>query len=308
MTTLQTLQSAMIRDPHDQSVWLAIADALEEEGQGARAEVVRLWLAEVAPEFRLLTNPERRRELEQQRVTLPLPEYTNSIGMRLAWIPPGKFLMGSSRELDIQSYEDESPRHEVTITKAFYLGIYEVTQEQWERVMGSNPSRFKGARRPVERVWWGQAMKFCKRLSDLPNEKEKGYTYRVPTEAEWEYACRGGASEFSIYHFGDRITKENANLGNPVGETTEVGKYAPNAFGLYDMHGNVWEWCLDGERKYQDRAETDPRGPTKDAIRLIRGGSWNTASVACASAYRRAIIPKTIIDSTGFRVLCEVKP
>ena len=307
MTPLQTLQAALQRQPADLTVWLAIADALEEEGKGVRAEHTRLWLAEVASQFRLPTNPERRRELERQRVTLPLPEYTNSIGMRFAWIPSGKFMMGDSFCDSYYAYCSQTPRHEVTLTKAFHMEIYEVTQEQWEQVMGSNPSRLRGSRRPVEQVSWHQAMEFCKRLSELPEEKEKGYTYRLPTEAEWEYACRGGGVEFSIYHFGNTITSDNANYGRNFGETTEVGKYAPNAFGLYDMHGNVWEWCLDALRTYQDRAETDPRGPAEDAGRVIRGGSYVNGDFSCKSSNRLQSHSNYTGRYGGFRVVCDLK-
>jgi formylglycine-generating enzyme required for sulfatase activity len=307
MNTLQTLQAALQRHPHDLLVWLAIADALEEEGQEEQEEHARLWIAEVASQFRLPTNPERRRELERQRVTLPLPEYTNSIGMRFAWIPSGKFMMGDSFCDSYYAYCSQTPRHEVTLTKAFHMEIYEVTQEQWEQVMGSNPSRLRGSRRPVEQVSWHQAMEFCKRLSELPEEKEKGYTYRLPTEAEWEYACRGGGVEFSIYHFGNTITSDNANYGRNFGETTEVGKYAPNAFGLYDMHGNLFEWCLDAPRTYQDRAETDPHGPAEDSRRVIRGGSCVHDDFICKSSNRLSSSINYTGQYLGFRVVCEAQ-
>lgn len=308
MTTLQTLQAAMMRDPHDLSVWLAIADALEEDGKTWQAKHARLWLAEVVPEFRLPTNPELRRAFERQRLSLPLPEHTNSIGMKFAWIPPGKFLMGTTIELDQYAYPEEMPRHEVTLTKAFYLGIYEVTEEEWEQVMGYNPSTFKRPRRPATCVLWRYAKEFCKRLSELPKEKEKGYSYRLPTEAEWEYACRGGNVEFSLYHFGNTITKKQANIGNKVGRTTNVGSYAPNAFGLYDMHGNVWEYCLDAPRTYQDRAETDPIGPTAMIpFPTVRGGSYLDMGYRnFAASYRQQ--NDGHLYSHGFRVVCEVKP
>jgi len=321
MTPLQTLQAALQRQPADLTVWLAIADALEEEGQGERAEHTRLWLAEVASQFRLPTNPERRRELERQRVTLPLPEYTNSIGMRLAWIPPGKFLMGASRELDPNAYSYElgqyahdeyegSPRHEVTLTKAFYMGIHEVTQEQWAQVMGQvrGGGNFQFMNTPIYMINWHQAMEFCKRLSELPEEKEKGYSYRLPTEAEWEYACRGGGVEFSLYHFGNTITKDDANFDRNVGDLTEVGKYAPNAFGLYDMHGNVWEYCADTLRIYQDRSETDPHEPAGDARRVVvRGGSWRNDEDMCKSSNRIRTNGNITSIYAGFRVACDLK-
>ena len=212
-------------------------------------------------------------------------------------------MMGSTKELDPSSHDDESPRHEVTITKDFYLGIYEVTQEEYERVMGVNPSQFKGRRRPVERVSWKEAMEFCKRLSELPEEKAKGHLYRLPTEAEWEYSCRGGVSEFSIYHFGNTITKANANFGRNVGQTTDVGTYASNGFGLYDMHGNVWEWCIDGKREYRDRAEVDPRGPMEDGSnRVCRGGGWGSSADGCRAASRHWSTPTYTNSFLGLRL------
>jgi len=173
----------------------------------------------------------------------------------LVLIPAGKFMMGESGK-----------DHEVTITQSFYMAKYEITQEQWESVMGSNPStKTKGAKLPVTDVSWADCQDFIKKL----NDKTKG-GYRLPTEAEWEYACRAGTK--TAYSFGDVISKADANYD---GETIKpVGNYKPNAFGLYDMHGNVWEWCNDWFGDYDLKDNKDPQGVSKGERKVVRGGSF----------------------------------
>ncbi len=195
----------------------------------------------------------------------PPKEVTNSIGMKLALIPAGKFLMGSPKDEKDRLLAEE--QHEVSITKPFYLGVYEVTQAEYEKVMENNPSCFSAngdgkysvndmdtSRFPVENVSWDDAVAFCKKLSELPEEKKAGRVYRLPTEAEWEYACRAGTK--TPFHYGDSLSSKQANFcghfpyggadkGPWLKRTAKVDTYAANAFGLYDMHGNVWEWCQD---------------------------------------------------------------
>ncbi|MDB4621711.1 SUMF1/EgtB/PvdO family nonheme iron enzyme, partial [Rubripirellula sp.] len=220
-----------------------------------------------------------------------LPPAQNSIGMKLKLLPSGVFTMG-----------DESAEHEVRLTKPFMLGLHAVTQSQYERVMGKNPSRFKGANNPVEKVSWKDALKFCQKLSALPAEKAAGRVYRLPTEAEWEYACRGGTT--TKFSFGD----DDSELGDYAwfdgnsGKTSHpVGSKKPNAWGLYDMHGNVWEWCQDWYGDYPGRAVSDPTGPTSGSGRVFRGGSWCSTAGICRSANRYGDFP-SLRYYIGFRV------
>jgi formylglycine-generating enzyme len=196
------------------------------------------------------------------------------INLDMLWCKPGAFMMGSPA--GEKGRKGNETQHEVTLTKGFYLGKYEVTQEQWEKVMGSNPSKFKGATLPVETIKWHDAMDFCKKLTQM--EKAAGrlpevWVYTLPTEAQWEYACRAGTT--TAYSFGDTITPKQANYDEgKVGKTTSVGTYPVNAWGFHDLHGNVWEWCSDWYGDYPGGSVTDPVGPSDGASRVIRGGSW----------------------------------
>jgi formylglycine-generating enzyme required for sulfatase activity len=227
----------------------------------------------------------------------PSGEITNGIDMKLELIPVGEFMMGSP-DSDEAADDDEKPQHLVRITKPFYLGVYPVTQEQYEKVMGKNPSQFKDPANPVESVSWDDAVEFCKKLS-----AKEGKTYRLPTEAEWEYACRAGTP--TSYSFGD----DEASLGeyawfrgNAERKTHPVGQKKPNAWGLFDMHGNVWEWCQDCFGEYTADVATDPVGPSESTYRVYRGGSWNYTAEGCRSAYRGWSTPVFRLNYLGFRV------
>ena len=232
-----------------------------------------------------------------QRTPVNLPESTNSVGMTFKLIPAGTFIMGEGGQA-----------HEVTLTEPFQMGVHEVTQAQYEQVMGSNPSGFKGADNPVEGVTWDDAVEFCRRLSELPAEKKAGNVYRLPTEAEWEYACRAGTT--TKYSFGD----DESELGdtawyaeNSGGKTHPVGSKLPNAWGLYDMHGNVYEWCQDWYGDYPSGSVTDPSGATSSSGRVDRGGGWFDSADYCRSAYRYGILPSYRNYDLGFRVVRSSK-
>jgi formylglycine-generating enzyme required for sulfatase activity len=234
---------------------------------------------------------------------------TNSIGIKLVRIPKGKFLMGSP-ETEKGRSNDEIQR-EVTISRNFYMGSTEVTQAQWFAVMEFNPSKFKGDQLPVETVSWEESIDFCRRLSEMPEEKKAGRKYRLPTEAEWEYACRAGTT--TTFHFGSQLNGRQANCygnmpyGTPIkgpylDKTSVVGKYPANAWGLHDMHGNVSEWCSDWYRDYPTGSVTDPKGPEVGSHHVNRGGCWNSSADFCRSGLRRVSVPSFSFDGLGFRV------
>ncbi len=229
-------------------------------------------------------------------------EKTYDIDLAMVYIPSGEFMMGSN-EID-----REKPIHNVTIKQPFYMSKYPITQVQWQAIMGNNPAKFKDDNRPVEKVSWNDAIKFCEKLSNLTNKN-----YRLPSEAEWEYACR--ANRTSPFYFGETITTELANYnGNkaygsePRGkyrqQTTDVGIFPPNVFGLYDMHGNVWEWCADN---YQDSYNDTPkngRSWKKDSkYKVLRGGSWDDNPFNTRSANRFRNNPDVMYYNIGFRVV-----
>jgi uncharacterized protein (TIGR02996 family) len=236
----------------------------------------------------------------------------NAVGMKLARLPAGTFRMGSS--VSEPSHERDESRHRVRLSRPFYVGFYPVTQAQYEHVVGGNPSQNGpsaggGAFHPVERVSWYEAVEYCRRLSAVPAEKRAGRVYRLPTEAEWEYACRGGL--MAAFAFGDELTDRLANFQYNVNRTTPVGSYPRNGFGLYDTHGNVREWCADwyGAASYGFDDRTDPVGPADGQNRVLRGGSWDVIGVQyCRCAYRVYYQPSGQIPGAGFRVVLECPP
>ncbi len=278
-------------------------------------------------------------------------ELTNSIGMKLVLIPPGEFMMGSPEsEADrddasfrsiprprrnnfMDGWGDFAPpvdieqdfeyQHRVRITKTFYLGIYEVTQSEYEQVMGTNPSWFskngKGegtiagldaSRFPVEMVSWEDAVDFCRKLTFLESERVEGRAYRLPTEAEWEYACRAGTE--SAFYTGSTMDEQDENCdgefpdpGRGLGRTTTVGSLRANAFGLYDILGNVCEWCQDryDDDYYKTSPLEDPQGPATSTYRVLRAASWSVQLRYCRSAYRCGREPSLRTLNVGFRVV-----
>jgi formylglycine-generating enzyme required for sulfatase activity len=231
--------------------------------------------------------------------------------MKLVRIEPGQFMMGSPKN-EADRFDDEGPMHEVEITKPFFIGVYAVTQEEYEKVAGKNPSDFKGARLPVENVPWDDAIEFCRKLS-----QNEGKTIDLPTEAEWEYACRGGSA--GPFHYGSALSSKQANFvgSSPYGgaakgpwleKTVPVGSYEPNALGLYDMHGNVWQWCKDWYKAdfYEESPRRDPQGPAKGERRVLRGGSWGSVAASCRSASRTHDGAGDRFDAGGFRVVMRL--
>ncbi len=247
----------------------------------------------------------------------------NGVTLDMVAIPGGKFLMGAPKD-EKGSNDSEKPQHQVTI-QPFFIGKFPVTQAQWravanlpevDRDLNSNPSYFKGNNCPVEKVSWYDAVEFCQRLS-----RETGREYRLPSEAEWEYACR--AETTTPFYFGETITSKLANYAGsktyasePKGEfrkqTTDVGTFPPNAFGLYDMHGNVWEWCADAWHENYQGAPTDGSAwednsdDNKNQYQVLRGGSWDFNPNVCRSAIRLIDIPGNRDYYVGFRVACGV--
>jgi len=260
--------------------------------------------------------------------------YTNSISMRFVLIPPGEFMMGSTGEEAGKFLEEakrrgdpkwmlertrsEVPKRRVKITRPFYVGMLEVTQLEYERVMGLNPSRFKGKpTHPVEQVSWQDAQDFCRRLSETPDENSRGAAYRLPTEAEWEYVCRAGTT--MRFSFGDdpSIVQNYAWWGKNSGpnirqrSTQIVGQLRPNAFGLFDLHGNVWEWCADWYASDLGLIPSpeDPAGPASGSTRVSRGGSYlNAGPDALRCAFRFDVPPDTRSVDIGFRVARTLGP
>jgi len=242
---------------------------------------------------------------------------SNSIGMTFAAIPAGTFLMGSA-DGDRDADDVEKPQHRVTISKPFYIGQHEVTQAQWEAVMGSNPytlsrsnpfyelpgmaARITRPNHPAT-VSWEDAQEFISRL----NAKENTRHYRLPTEAEWEYAARAGTT--TAYSFGDNHNELSQYAWHgenfATGGTHPVGQKLPNPWGLYDMHGNVWEWVQDWYAPHYDSSApvTDPTGPRRGSQRVVRGGSWHTTADSWRSAFRKGYDPDYRGISIGFRVV-----
>ncbi len=251
---------------------------------------------------------------------------TNGVGMRFVLIQPATFRMGSPIG-EIGRRDNEGPVHDVVFSRPFYIAVHPTTQEQYRLVMGENPSRFQaefggGPTHPVECVSYDDSVAFCRRLE----QAEEGRRYRLPSEAEWEYACRAGSA--TAFSFGDALSSSQASFDGAhpyartiseaeraasitrsltVQRTTPVGTYEANHFGLYDMHGNIWEWCADwyDGAYYKECPRQDPPGPTQGLYRVLRGGSWKNQAVTCRSAYRNALTPNQRQPTIGFRVVLE---
>ena len=236
----------------------------------------------------------------------------NSIGMRLVPVKAGKFLMYGKVWLDAQLYMPKP--FQVMIDKDYFLGQFDVTQEEYEKVIGQNPSAFKGNRHPVEMVSWNEAVEFCRKLSELPAEKAAGRVYSLPSEREWQYAARAG-SDGLFYHDGDEtklaeyaVCRDNYTDALPSG-TAEVGSKKPNAWGFYDMEGNVWQWVADAQS--EDKAYVENTSPknvvwTDGSMRVFLGGGWANDFRMCNCTARYWGYPTKRCNDVGFRVKCMV--
>lgn len=215
-------------------------------------------------------------------------------------VEAGSFIMGCTSEQGDDCYDDEKPYHRVTISSDYYIGKFEVTQELWEAVMGTNPSDSKAFDLPVESVSWNDAQEFCAELSRMT-----GRRFRLPTEAEWEYAARGGKKSTNVKYSGSSNVDDVAwYTDNSGSQTHPVGKLLPNELGIYDMSGNVWEWCQDWFGNYGSASQTDPIGPVSGSARVLRGGGWrDLVGLFCRVSFRDSYDPDYGLNRYGFRIV-----
>ncbi|NEQ40202.1 MAG: formylglycine-generating enzyme family protein [Okeania sp. SIO3I5] len=295
---------------------LDIPDSLSvEETQPEILDIPDHSLAQqITQPFDVITVNNKGEEIERRshEAAFFTEDLGNGVVLEMVAIPGGSFIMGSP-ENEEGRRENETPQHEVTL-QPFYMSKYPITQNQYQAIMGKNPSRFQGGNRPVEFVSWYDAVEFCQKIS-----QKTGKTYRLPSESQWEYACRAGTT--TPFYFGETITSElvnyngNYTYGNaPKGkyreETTDVGIFPPNAFGLYDMHGNVWEWCADDWHKNYEGAPTDGsaclENDEKEHNAVLRGGCWIYIPNYCRSAFRSLSIRRdNHINNIGFRLVWD---
>jgi formylglycine-generating enzyme len=291
-----------------------MAEPGEEPGTGTRRETGRRPRGKPFDLDKLL-------EGFQPETTSGPKTLNNSVGMAFILIPAGTFQMGSP-DSESGHRTNEEPVHEVVIGKSFYIGMHPVTQAAYVAVAGRNPSRFsaenhKGLDHPVEMVSWEDATAFCRLLTERIEERTAGRSYRLPTEAEWEYACRAGTttpfghgSTFAMGqgNFDTSFPYGDGSPGTYAGKTTPVTRFPAGAWGLFDAHGNVWEWCADwyAEGYYRTSPLRDPVGPSSGKVKVLRGGSWRNQATACRAAYRNALAPHQKDSATGFRVVMEM--
>jgi uncharacterized protein (TIGR02996 family) len=302
MTEEQALLQAIQNNPNDVDLRLVFADWLEERGD-QRAELVRLihtltQSVEIPGRSGLET---RLRTLLNDGVQPIGPFWTNSIGMKFAWIPPGVFLMGSPSSE--KGRYDEEILHKVTLTQGFWMGVHLVTEDQWRVVMNEGPNH--GECVPIECISWDDSQRFILELRKLDAKP-----YRLPTEAGWEYACRAGTT--TAFYFGETITNGQATCNGyespwSATDASPVGSFPANAFGLHDMHGNLWEWCEDYHGAYPQQDVVDPLGEESGWMRVHRGGSWIDKLKLCRSAFRFSDWPEHRSEEFGFRVCFSLR-
>jgi uncharacterized protein (TIGR02996 family) len=300
---------AIRENPGDETHYLVLADWLEEYDDPRRAELLRLHRRLLATCCEPERHPERLDwqtrvvELLSEGIRPCVPQQAVDLGggveMRFSFLPPGSFLMGSPPDEGRSAHELQ---HRVTLSQGFFLGVHQVTQAQWQAVMRRKPSRFKGDNRPVENVSWNDCQEFCKKLS-----QRDGKRYRLPTEAEWEYACRAGTTTPYCSGTGLEALRKVGWCGyagkyGSAKEMKPVGQLQPNAWGLVDMHGNVWEWCQDWYGPYSHEDNKDQQGADSGDSRVLRGGSWCSNAVYCRAASRGRSEPAFRNGEFGLRV------
>jgi uncharacterized protein (TIGR02996 family) len=315
---LDQLLQGVVDEPQAEDRWAVLADWLEEHDDPRRADLLRLHRRLLATCCEPEKHPERAQwqarivALLAEGIKPCVPQRTILLGrqkipMTFSWVPPGSFLMGSPPQEE--GRQDEETLHRVTLSRGFWMGIYPVTQAQWLAAMKTNPSKFKGDDRPVETVSWEDCKQFCKTLGETADRQ-----FRLPTEAEWEWACRAGTT--TAFHFGLTISTDQANYDGttPYGggcqgvfrqETTAVDSFPANAWGLSDLHGNVWEWCEDWYGPSPGGDGRDPVGDTPGRGRVLRGGCWRDGPQYSRSAQRYWFSPTFRDVECGCRlVLC----
>jgi uncharacterized protein (TIGR02996 family) len=312
MVTLDGLLEGIVADPEDEGRWLVLADWIEEHDDPGRAELLRLHRRLLATCCEPDDHPERAIwqarivELLAMGVKPCVPQRSillaDDVEMIFSFIPPGIFLMGSPESEEARGYDEV--RHRVTLTRGFWLSVSQVTQSQWKTMRPDYPSKYPGNDLPVDHISWNDCVAFCNLL---------GENFHLPTEAEWEWACRAGTT--TPFFFGETISTDQANYsgksaygqgetGGYRGMTTPAGSFPPNAFGLFDMHGNLWDWCEDWCGRYSDKDQQDPVCIINSTYggRILRGGSCHGSPKMCRSANRSNTSPN-IGCFSGCRVL-----
>ena len=260
----------------------------------AKKETQQRKTTQAAPKKTL---PARQAQQQKPAASTSMPKVSlDDIMRNMVYVEGGTFTMGATFEQQEPDY-DEKPTHRVSLS-SFYIGKYEVTQALWKAVMGSNPSRFEGDNLPVERVSWNDCQTFLRKLNAMT-----GKTFRLPTEAEWEFAARGGNRNRGYQYSGSNVLSDVAWYADNSGSKTHnVGTKAPNELGIYDMSGNVWEWCQDRKGSYSSSAQTNPKGPSSGSLRVFRGGSWFDFAGSCRVALRSSNAPGISYYFFGLRL------
>lgn len=241
------------------------------------------------------TTPTKKKQTPKEEKQLP-PVIQNLMN-NMVYVEGGTFTMGATSDQGSDAYDDEKPAHQVTVS-SFSIGKYEVTQEEWQAVMGNNPSSSKGVKRPVEKVSWKGCQEFIRKLNTMT-----GKHFRLPTEAEWEYAARGGNKSIGYKYAGsDNLDRVAWYVSNSGSTTHDIGQKSPNELGLYDMTGNVWEWCADRYGSYEIGVQSNPVGPSSGSGRVCRGGSWYFSARFCRVSYRVNGSPGDTFNDLGLRL------